>query len=245
MGILDGKVAFVTGAGRGIGRAISIAFAREGARVAAAARTSAEINGLRSEISAAGGTAVAIAMDVRSEESIAAGIAGAQSELGPIDVLVNNAAVMALSRIDSTSTQMWDDLMLTNVKGVFLLCREVLPQMMERRTGRIINVGSLAGRRGYPEQGAYCASKHALVGLSKVLAIETQHYGIRVHMLSPGGVLTGLSRDLRAARGESEESTEWMTADEVAQAALYLCSQEGAAFTDELVLRRYASEPWR
>ena len=144
-----------------------------------------------------------------------------------------------------TSTEVWDDLMDTNIRGVFLTCREVLPGMMERKSGRIINVGSTAGRRGYVEQGAYCASKHALVGLSKVLAIETRSYGIRVQMLSPGGVLTGLSSELRADRGESEDSPEWMTTEEIARAAMYLATQDGAAFTDELILRRYASEPWR
>ena len=135
--------------------------------------------------------------------------------------------------------------MATNVRGVFLTCREVLPEMIERRRGRIINVGSTAGRRGYEEQGAYCASKHALAGLSKVLAIEAQKHGVRVQMLSPGGVLTGLSSDLRASRGESEDSPEWMTTEEIARAAIYLCTQDGAAITDELILRRFASEPWR
>lgn len=245
MGVLDGKVALITGAGRGIGRAISLAFAQEGAAVAAAARSKREIDSLCDEITAFGGRAMPALMDVRSEESIREAIARAQSELGPIDVLVNNAAILRLNQITETSTQTWDDMMSTNLRGVFIACREVLPLMMERRSGRIINVGSTAGRRGYPEQGAYCASKHALVGLTKVLSIETQDYGIRVHMLSPGGVLTGLSSELRAARGESEESPEWMTAEEIARAAVYLCTQDGAAITDELILRRYASEPWR
>ncbi|MCE5198871.1 MAG: SDR family oxidoreductase [Armatimonadota bacterium] len=245
MGLLDGKVAFVTGAGRGIGRAIVEAFTAEGAIIAAAARTTKEITALCADINASGGRAVPITMDIRSEESIKEAISKAQSELGPIDVLVNNAAIIALGKIHEMATQTWDDVMSTNVRGVFLTCREVLPQMMERRTGRIINVGSTAGRRGYDEQGAYCASKHALAGLSKVLAIETKKYGIRVQMLSPGGVLTGLSSDLRASRGEAEDSPDWMTTEEIARAAVYLCSQDGAAFTDELVLRRYASEPWR
>ncbi|MGC8863323.1 MAG: SDR family oxidoreductase, partial [Armatimonadota bacterium] len=172
-------------------------------------------------------------------------VAQAQSELGPIDILVNNAGVIALKRIVDTPTQVWDELMDTNARGAFLTCREVLPGMIERRKGRIINIGSTAGRRGYDEQGAYCASKHALAGLSKVLAIETQQYGIRVHLLSPGGVLTGLSSELRASRGEPENSPDWMTPEEIAQAAIYLCTQDGAATTDELILRRFASEPWR
>jgi NAD(P)-dependent dehydrogenase (short-subunit alcohol dehydrogenase family) len=245
MGFLNGKVAFITGAGRGIGKAIAEAFSAEGAIVAAAARTEGEIVTLCEHLKQKGGTALPVTMNLKSEESIKEAVFKAQSELGPIDVLVNNAAVMALNRVSDTSTETWDDVMDTNIRGLFITCREVLPQMMERRSGRIINVGSTSGRRGYPEQGAYCASKHALAGLSKVLAIETQKYGIRVHMLNPGGVLTEMSSKLRADRGESEDSPEWITAEEVARAALYLCTQDAAAFTDELILRRFASEPWR
>jgi len=245
MGLLDNQTAFITGASRGIGREIARVFAGEGAAIAAAARSRNELAELCDSINAAGGRAVPILMDLREEDSIKAAVAEAKAKLGPIDILVNNAAIIALKKLSETSTELWDDVMSTNIRGLFITCREALGEMMARRAGTIINVGSTAGRRGYTDQGAYCASKHALVGLSKVLAIETQKYGIRVHMLSPGGVLTRLSSELRADRGESEDSPEWMTAEEIARAALYLVSQTGAAFTDELVLRRFASEPWR
>lgn len=245
MGLLDKKITFITGASKGIGRAISKTFAKEGACIAAAARSINELQALADEIKSEGGVCIPIKLDLKSEESVKNAVKKAQSELGPIDILINNAGMIALNKIYETSTETWDNVMSTNVRGTFLTCREVLPGMIERKCGRIINVGSTAGRRGYDEQGAYCTSKHALVGLSKVLAIETRKYGIRVQMLSPGGVLTGLSSNLRASRGESEDSPEWMTTDEIAKAALYLCTQDGAAMTDEIVLRRYASEPWR
>lgn len=245
MGHLDNQVVFITGAGRGVGRAIAELFAREGAVIAAAARSIGEITSLCDDIKSSGGKAVAIPMDLKSEDSIKQGIAKAKSELGRIDILINNAGIIALHKIAETPTEIWDDVMSTNVRGVFLTCREVLPEMIERSSGRIINIGSTAGRRGYVEQGAYCASKHALAGLSKVLAIETQKHNIRVHLLSPGGVLTDLSSKLRASRGVAEDSPEWMTVEEVAEAALYLCTQTGAAMTDELALRRFKSEPWR
>lgn len=245
MGVLDGQTALVTGASRGIGRAIVEAFAREGALVAAAARSEDQLAKLCERVGSAGGRAVPIAMDLRSEDSIKSATARARAELGRMDVLVNNAGVLELHSIAETPTEVWDEIMSVNVRGVFLACREVLPEMIARRSGRIINVGSSAGRRGYVEQGAYCTSKHALAGLTKVLTLEAQPHGVRVNMLSPGGVLTSLSSDLRASRGEPEDSPEWMTAEEVAQGAVYLCTQTGAATTDELILRRYEAESWR
>ncbi len=245
MGVLEGQTAFITGASRGIGRAIAFAFAREGAAIAAAARSLDLLEELCREITSAGGKAIPVQMDMHSEESIKQAVAKARSELGRIDILVNNAGVLKLCKIADTSAEVWDEIMTVNVRGVFLTCREVLPEMIERRSGRIINIGSSAGRRGYVEQGAYCASKHALAGLTKVLTLETQAYGVRVNMLSPGGVLTELSRELRASRGEPEDSSEWMTPEEVAEAAVYLCTQTGAGTTDELILRRYMAESWR
>jgi NAD(P)-dependent dehydrogenase (short-subunit alcohol dehydrogenase family) len=241
---LQNKVAIITGGGRGIGRETAILLAHEGAKVVMAARSSNEINSVAHEINESGGKALAIRTDLTVEDDIKRLIRESEASFGPVDILINNAAVLKLSPIIQTSTEVWDELMSVNLRAIFLACREVLPGMMERRSGRIINVGSMAGRRGYPEQGAYCASKHGLIGLSKVLAIETQKYGIRVHVLAPGGVLTGLSKSLRQSRGGVSDS-EWMTTEEVARAVLYLCMQTGAAITDELVLRRFESEPWR
>ena len=241
---LRDKVAIITGGSRGVGRATALALAREGARIAVAARTASEIEAVAREVSAAGGTAVAIRSDLAVEDDIKRLVQEAEAALGPTDILVNNAGILKLAPIAQTSAELWDEMLSVNLRAVFLACREVLPGMKERRSGRIVNVGSMAGRRGYVEQGAYCATKHGLIGLSKVLALETQAYGIRVHVIAPGGVLTGLSKELRESRGGVNES-EWMTPEEVARAILYLCTQDGAALTDELVLRRYESEPWR
>lgn len=238
------KVTIVTGGGRGIGRATAVLFAREGAKVVVTARTSDEIEEVAREIEGFGGTAVAIQTDITVEDDVKRLIKETESALGAVDILINNAGMLKLAPIVETTTDMWDEILSVNLRAVLIACREVLPGMMARRSGRIINVGSMAGRRGYAEQGAYCASKHGLVGLSKVIALETQKYGIRVHVLAPGGVLTELSKDLRESRGDAKDK-DWMSAEEVAQAALYLCTQYGPAMTDELVLRRYESEPWR
>lgn len=245
MGKLDNKVVMITGAGKGIGREIALLFASEGAVIGAAGRNMDALNAVCEEITASGGKAIPINLDLKCEKSIQEAIDKCTKVLGAIDILVNNAGIIALKKIHETPTELWDDIINTNVRGIFITCKCVLPSMMERRSGRILNIGSMAGRRGYIEQGAYCTSKHALVGLSKVLALETKEYGIRVHMLSPGGVLTELSKDLRKSRNEPEDAPEWMTVRECAEGALYLCTQNGAAFTDELVLRRFASEPWR
>lgn len=238
------KVAIITGSGRGIGRAIALLFAREGIKVVVTARTVDEIEEVAKEITGFGGSAVAIRADLNNTDDIKRLIKETESTFGPIDILINNAGVLRLATITETPVEMWDEVLSVNLRAVFLTCKEVLPGMIERRSGRIINVGSMAGRRGYVEQGAYCASKHGLIGLSKVMAFETQKYGIRVHVLAPGGVLTELSRELRKSRGKVDD-TAWMSPEEVAQAALYLCSQNGPGITDELVLRRYESDPWR
>ena len=245
MGSIEGKVALITGANRGIGRAIAELFAREGALVAGAARNLELLEEVCSGIRANGGRAVAYQLDLRDEKSVKHVVEKVQSEIGPIDILVNNAGIIHLKSIIDTPTDIFDEIMDINLRGVFIACREVLPSMMARGSGRIINLGSLAGRTGYVEQAAYCASKHAMVGFTKVLAMEAQPFGVRVHLLSPGGVRTEMTTELRASRNEPEDSPDWMTAKEVAEAALYLCGQDGVGVTDELVLRRFKSAPWR
>lgn len=241
---LQGKVAVITGAGRGIGRSVAMRLAASGSKVVLAARSKDEINRVAEEISALAGSAIAVPTDVSSEADVRNMVQTAESRFGPVDILVNNAGVMVLRSLVETSVQEWQRVMNVNLLGAFLCSRAVLPSMMQRKTGRIINIGSMAGRRGYAEQGAYSASKHGLYGLSKVLAIEGKPYGIRVNVISPGGVHTDLSHDLLASRGPAEAS-EWMTAEEVADAVCYIATQDGPGTTDDLTLRRYASEPWR
>lgn len=241
---LKDKVVLITGAGRGIGRAIALRFAGEGAKLALVARTTKEIKQLKDEITKSGGTAIAITADISSERQVANMVSKTETVFGSVDILINNAGTIVLRPLVDTSVEEWNQVMSTNLLGAFLCARTVMPTMMQRRTGRIINIGSMAGRRGYPDQGVYCTSKHGLVGLTKVLAIEGQQYGIRVNMVSPGGVLTGLSEELLGTRSASETS-EWMTPEEVAEGVYYIAMQDGPATTDELVLRRSSSEPWR
>ncbi len=239
---LQGISTIVTGAGRGIGRAAALALAAEGAKVALLARTRSEIEDTARIITADGGSAEALACDVRDEAQIIKTFDTAEMRLGPVGTVINNAGVLKLKPLAETSLTEWHELIEVNLTGAFLVAREAMRRMADRG-GCIINIGSMAGRRGYAEQGAYCSSKHGLVGLTKVMAIEGQPLGIRVHLVSPGGVHTDLSKDLRDSRGAN--SADWMTAEEVAEAILFCARQTGAAFTDDLVLRRERSEPWR
>jgi len=239
---LTGKVALVTGGGRGIGRAAATALAARNAAVGILARTREEIEAVAQAIRAGGGRALPVVCDVRSEEQVAAAFDAVERELGPVDIVVNNAGELLLKPLAETGLDEWRSVLEVNLTGAFIVARKAM-RRMSRRPGRIINVGSLAGRRGYPEQGAYCASKHGLVGLTKVMAIEGQPLGIRVHLVSPGGVLTDLSAGLRAAR--KDDPSLWMTPEEVADAIVFCALQEGAAVSDEICLRRFDSEPWR
>jgi len=241
---LRDKVVVVTGASRGIGRAVTWRFARASATLGLVARNEELLRHLAEEIRAAGGRALPLPTDIGNEEEVERMVATVENKLGPIDILINNAAIFLLRSIVETTVEQWDEVMRTNLRGTFLCCRAVLPSMIRRKAGRIINISSTAGHRGYPEQAAYCASKHALNGFSKVLALEAQPHNIRVHVVSPGGVLTDLSAELRQSRGSQDES-EWITPEEVAEAVFYVATQEGAAVTDELPLRRFVSEPWR
>jgi len=242
---LKDKVVLLTGASKGIGKDLAYTLAKEGAKVVACARNIDTLIDICNDITSLGFFAYPMKLDLQDEESIVQVVKKTKELYGQIDILINNAGLLALSEVSKMSTKVFDDIMSINVRGVFLMCREVLDSMIASKSGRIINIGSMAGRRGYPEQSAYCASKHALVGFTKSLALEVKKHNIRVSIVSPGGVLTDMSKDLRETRGEAGDNPNWMTVEEVCNGVMYLLSQNGAAFTDELVLRRFESEPWR
>ena len=244
MSIFENKVALVTGANRGIGREISLALAEKGVKIAACGRNRELLEKVCGEIREMGGEACAFELDLTQEESVKNCVKCAFDTFGRIDFLINNAGRMELYPVHKTPTEIFDDIIGVNLRGVFLMVKEVLPFMLEKNKGKIINIGSTAGRRGYPEQSAYCASKHALVGFTKSLSLELRKTGVSVSIVAPGGVLTDMSKKLMASRGDFNEDA-WITPKQIAEGVMYILSQEGAVFTDELVLRRYESEPWR
>jgi NAD(P)-dependent dehydrogenase (short-subunit alcohol dehydrogenase family) len=234
-----GEVAIVTGGGTGIGREIARLLAREGASVAVCGRTAATLEETAT-LAATGGKARAFPCDVTRPEPVARLVQQVEESFGPVSILVNNAGIARFAPLWQLSVEDFDAMMDVNVKGAFLCSRAVIPGMIERKRGRILNVASVAGVRPYPNQGGYVASKHAILGLSKVMALELQPHGIQVQTLSPGGVDTALSRGSR----NDVDFSDWMRPEEVAEAALFLLSQEGIAVTDHLILRRRKATAW-
>ena len=170
------KVVIVTGAGRGIGKEIAIKLAKANAQVVACGRNMDNLINLCNALEKEGKKAYPIKIDMESEESIKGAVAKTVEKFGTIDFLVNNAGRMDLCPVVDMSAELFDSIMNVNIRGIFILTREVLPYMIKNNTGKIVNIGSTSGRRGYPEQAAYCASKHALVGFTKCLAYEVKKY---------------------------------------------------------------------
>jgi meso-butanediol dehydrogenase / (S,S)-butanediol dehydrogenase / diacetyl reductase len=187
---LKDKVALVTGASRGIGRASALALAREGAVVVGAARTRSDLDSLQREIEALKGRALMIETDVTKSRDVAACVERTVEAFGTIEILVNNAGVGGYRPFLDWSEEDYDRIMATNTKSTWLFCREVIPHMRRQKSGQIINVASVAGLQGYPSEAIYCASKFAQLGLTQALDREFWQEGIKVAAVCPGGVET-------------------------------------------------------
>ena len=235
------KVVLVTGAGSGIGRATALAFAREGAAVAAADVSSAKAEALVAEVKTSGGGAVAIACDVSKPEDCVRAVRETEAALGPLDILVNNAGIGASGTAVTTDEATWDRLMAVNVKGTYLMSRAALAVMLPRKRGVILNAGSIAGLRAVPDRAAYVTTKFAVVGLTKAMALDHVKDGIRVNAVCPGTTMTPWIDERLKEAPDPEAALATLVArqpmgrlgtpEEMAAAYLFLASDESAFTT--------------
>ncbi|MDH3714986.1 MAG: SDR family oxidoreductase, partial [Gammaproteobacteria bacterium] len=179
---LTGQHALVTGAGSGVGKCVAQALSENGARVTAVGRHARPLQAVTTALR----DAVALTADVSDEDQVAAMLDAAREANGPIDILIANAGAAESAPLARTTLQIWDAMLAVNLTGVFLCARGVLPDMLERGNGRIVNVASTAGLKGYPYVSAYCAAKHGVVGFTRALAIETARSGVTVNAVCPG-----------------------------------------------------------
>ncbi len=248
MGELTGRIALVTGGGRGIGREAALALASAGADVAVAARSANELTDTVAEIRAAGRRGEAIVCDVTVRAQVEAMVAQVKSALGEPLILVNNAGIAGSAKLTDTTDEMWDSMLRVNATGAFYCTRAVLPMMLQAKWGRIVNVASIAAKVGAPYIAAYAASKHALLGLTRAVAAEVATRGITVNAVCPGYVDTGMTdastANISARTGRSEQDARkilegfspqgrLMTAGEVAALITFLCSQTARGITGQ------------
>lgn len=192
---LQHKTALITGAGKGIGRAVALALANEGVHIGLVARTEKDLQAVAAEVTALGVKAAMAVADVSDINSVNAAVAKIRQELGAIDILINNAGTAAFGKFLELTPEQWENQIKVNLFGVYYVTRAVLPEMIERQTGDIINVSSTAGLKGAPVTSAYSASKFGLMGLTDSLMQEVRKHNIRVTALTPSTVVTDLAKN--------------------------------------------------
>ncbi len=230
---LENRIAIITGAGRGIGHATAIAFAKEGADVVLAARTETEIESVAKEIEKLGRRALPVKTDVQYKTDVETLVTQTIETFGKVDILVNNAGVAIHNPIEKIREEDWDLTMAVNLKGVFLCTQAVLNHMYDKNYGHIVNVSSVSGKYGHVNGGSYCASKFAVIGFTETTNNEGRRHGVKASVVCPGPVDTKMRRD-----NHPDDVIENLTQPEdVADLILFLVSQSPRAHTLETVIR--------
>ena len=236
---LKDKVAIVTGSGRGIGRAIALELAREGAKVVVTSRHTEECDEVCAVIASDGGESLCVQCDVSKKEDVDRLVKETLEKFGRIDILVNNAGVVRQSPLTETTEEDWDFVIDINLKGVFLACKAVAPILMKQKSGKIVSIASIAGEIGFPNTAAYCASKGGIVNLTRELALEMAPYNVNVNAVAPGVIETSMTEGMLS----EEESRKGLLMqipmgrvgkpEEIAKAVAFLTSDDASYITGE------------
>lgn len=243
---LSGKTAFITGGGTGIGRAISLEFAREGAEVAIAGRRKALLEDVAREIRGGGGKALALECDVTKRASVEAALARCVEHFSRLNVIVNNAGAVVVADAENTTDEEWDQVVAANLTGTFYVSRAALPILRKAGGGTIVNIGSVLGVVARKQRAAYCAAKAGVTGLTKAMALDHAQEGIRINCVCPSIVETELGMASMARLPNPEEARKKRAAEiplgrmgkpeDVAQMAVYLASDESAWVTGSAMI---------
>jgi 3-oxoacyl-[acyl-carrier protein] reductase len=228
------RTALVTGATDGIGRATAFALGRAGWQVGCCARTPDKVEALLAQLAEAGVRASGRPADVGEEREARAAVKHVVDTLGPVDALINNAGILIAKPFEQLTLADWDHTMATNLRSLYLMTREVLPEMRRRRRGAIVNVASLAGRNGFVGGTAYTASKHAVLGFSKSLMLEARKDDVRVIAICPGSVDTGMLRDQPLLKADP---TKILRPEDVAATIVHVLELPDRALVSELDIR--------
>jgi 3-oxoacyl-[acyl-carrier protein] reductase len=238
-GKLEGKVALVTGASAGIGKACAEALALQGARVVVTARRGERLEALVADCKARGGDAVAVVGDAREEDTAKRAVAAALEHFGTVDILINNAGVGNYKNLVDTSADDYDEMMDSNVRSTFLFSKHAVPVMLEKKSGTVLMISSMAGIYGFAGEATYCATKFAQVGFAQALDKELRPHGIKVGVICPGGVKT----EFALGKGRTDEiiaNSGWLEAEDVAGAVMLACTQAPGSRIIEIQMRTMA-----
>ncbi len=238
---LKGKTAIITGASRGIGRAAALRLAREGINLSIHGRSRKDLEEVRKRASSSGADVLICVEELSDKDAPGRIVKNTVERFGGLDILINNAGAASSSPAEKTTREEWDRLMGINASAAFFLCREALPHLKKSMAATIINISSVVGHKGYENQAAYTASKHAMTGFTKALAREAQKDGVRVHLISPGGTATDM---VRKTRPDLDESI-LISPDDIAETAAFLLHMRHTnAAIDEIRIRRASGVPW-
>lgn len=245
---LKGLTAVVTGAGSGLGKSVALRLVSLGAHVVLCGRTESKLQVVAEEAKLQNnggieGVAKIYRLDVSSQGDVE-GLAKMLASSGGLDILINNAGLLVNKSMEETSVAEFDKVMATNVRGPFMMCKYLLPLLKESPAASIINIGSAASHNAYPNQTAYGASKHALLGMSKSLAREVYKDGVRVHVICPGGIATGmLTGEFSGVRSDLKGQN-LIVPDNISDIVEFLLTHRSHAVIDEIAVRRSGKEPW-